>query len=238
MTFFRLECTLNINSDLGQPQPLYFYENSTEFVTTSAGSSKFTLEKMQQIDLYCSSGFRQKSHNITNESLTATCMGEKGFTIANKTMTLRNISCVNYPEHKTKVTNETCLAGKLIEIGFDVHNEWVSLMKICHDVKEASTKWTQHELKPQNMFHQRAVERILFIQGDFYKGMKVDTQYTKYVQRKTIGKILGSKELAEKLVQDNSELYLARGHLAAKADFIFASHQLATFYFINVAPQW
>lgn len=32
--------------------------------------------------------------------------------------------------------------------------------------------------------------------------------------------------------------FLARGHLTAKSDYIFASGQRATFFFTNAAPQW
>lgn len=35
-----------------------------------------------------------------------------------------------------------------------------------------------------------------------------------------------------------STQFLARGHLAAKTDFIYATGQRASFYFINAAPQW
>lgn len=93
-------------------------------------------------------------------------------------------------------------------------------------------------LKPNNAYHQRNVERIFFIQGDFYHGLRPDTLYSKFVQRKTIARILGSEDLASEIILDDSELYLARGHLAAKADYVFASQQLATFYYINAAPQW
>jgi len=32
--------------------------------------------------------------------------------------------------------------------------------------------------------------------------------------------------------------FLSRGHLAANADFVYGSAQRATFWFLNVAPQW
>lgn len=111
-------------------------------------------------------------------------------------------------------------------------------MEICHDVKAAATKWAHITMKPNNAYHQRNVERIYFIQGDFYRGLRVSSLYSKFVQRQTIAQILNSDELATEIVQDDGELFMARGHLTAKADYVLASHQLATFYYINVAPQW
>lgn len=111
-------------------------------------------------------------------------------------------------------------------------------MEICHDNKTGSTLWAHLQLKPNNAYHQRNVARIYFIQGDFYPDLKPMNLYTKYVQRQTIGRTLGSYELASEYVSNTTELYLARGHLTAKADYVLAAHQLATFYYINVAPQW
>ena len=48
-----------------------------------------------------------------------------------------------------------------------------------------------------------------------------------------------SQDLADEYVQDfDSGLFLARGHLAPNADFVFYSWMDATYHFINVAPQW
>lgn len=91
-------------------------------------------------------------------------------------------------------------------------------MEVCHDNRTGSTRWVHYQLKPNNANHQRNVDRIFFIQGDFYHGLYVEDLYRRYKQRETIGRILGSKELANKIVLDDSELYLARGHMAAKAD--------------------
>ena len=45
--------------------------------------------------------------------------------------------------------------------------------------------------------------------------------------------------MADQYVQDfDSDIYLARGHMAPNADFIFYSWMDATYHFINVSPQW
>ncbi|XP_055325389.1 uncharacterized protein LOC129579371 [Sitodiplosis mosellana] len=231
------KCTVNINSDLATPQPLYFYGNTTDLVTTTTGTSQFNLDGKQQIELFCTDGFRSPYDNDIT-MLTATCISGNQFRIKNKLGRLIDAMCNNYPNHTTRYTDRKCVAGNIVEIGFDVLGSWVPVLEICHDVKTATTKWAHHMLKPNNAYHQRNVERIFFIQGDFYRGLKPDSLYSKFMQHKTIGRILGSEELASKIVVNSTDFYMARGHLAAKADYVFASQQLATFYFINAAPQW
>lgn len=58
------------------------------------------------------------------------------------------------------------------------------------------------------------------------------------VQRDTCSAILQSKPLCLNLMPKNGNIFLARGHLAARSDFIYIAHQRATYNFLNVAPQW
>lgn len=84
------------------------------------------------------------------------------------------------------------------------------------------------------------MERPFFTPGDFYPGLNIESLYSNFVQRKTIGRILGSEQIASDIVKpyETSDFYLARGHMVAKADFVLAPLQMSTFYYINVAPQW
>lgn len=220
---------------------MYVYHDSNDFVSTVAGTSEFRLEKKEQIELFCSDGFRPPLNESVKipTTLIAACMGGTKFTIAEKSIELVNAICNSYPNHTTMVSQNMCSAGFLIEIGFNMNGTWRPVLEVCHDRKIDSTKWVHHKIKPNNEFHQRNVPRPMFLQGDFYHGLRPQTLYTKSVQRKTLGQILKSQKLADELIPTEDTLfYLTRGHLAAKADYIFASHQLATFYFINAAPQW
>lgn len=112
------------------------------------------------------------------------------------------------------------------------------MYEVCHDNKTGSTLWAHHQLTPKTQHFQRSVGRIQFLKGNFYKGISPNTLYTKNFQRKTIGMILGSQKIADRIISNKTDLFLSRGHMAAKSDFIFGSQQLLSFYFINVAPQW
>ena len=46
------------------------------------------------------------------------------------------------------------------------------------------------------------------------------------MQRETIGILVGSEELAEDYVEESGDVYMARGHLAPKADFMYTTWQV------------
>lgn len=67
-------------------------------------------------------------------------------------------------------------------------------------------------------------------------GVSADVAYKQIFEKATFTKLLGSSKLADKYI--NQDSYLARGHLAPDEDFLFASWQYATFFYINTVPQW
>lgn len=122
----RKECAVNINSDLATPQPLYFYYNTTEFVTTTTGTSRFHLDGKQKIELFCTDGFRRP---YRNDTLEAACISGNQFQIKNKSGYLIDAVCNNYPNHTTRTTSRVCVGGNIVEIGFNVRGKILSYIQ-------------------------------------------------------------------------------------------------------------
>lgn len=96
----------------------------------------------------------------------------------------------------------------------------------------------RYPLTPFHGSYQRSFPRSSFIQGTFFPGKNIDRLYTRVTQRQTIAKTLGSKQLSYEVVHERGDMFLARGHLAARVDFIYGAQQRSSFWFINCAPQW
>jgi hypothetical protein len=83
------------------------------------------------------------------------------------------------------------------------------------------------------------VERPRFHQSDFFPGRTVDNLYVRNAQRRAVATILNDQPSADRFIEpEPSDIFMARGHIAAMTDFILATEQQATFLFINTAPQW
>jgi len=129
-----------------------------------------------------------------------------------------------------------------IAIGFDTNpgttgTETVTLYS-CHDLTGARTLYSKHMLWDENRNRDHGNDSPQF-NPDSYFDFDVNKYYTMSQQHDTIAELVGSDALADKYVQDfDSGLFLARGHLAPNADFIFYSWMDSSYHFVNVAPQW
>lgn len=108
---------------MGTPQPLYFYHDTTDFVTIETGTTQILLDANEKIDLYCSSGF-QNPFSKQTKMLTAACVSGKRFQIQNKTVNLKNATCISNVDSTTRLSNRKCVAGRTVEIGYNVEGEF------------------------------------------------------------------------------------------------------------------
>uniref|UniRef100_A0A1B6DIQ8 DNA/RNA non-specific endonuclease/pyrophosphatase/phosphodiesterase domain-containing protein n=1 Tax=Clastoptera arizonana TaxID=38151 RepID=A0A1B6DIQ8_9HEMI len=240
------ECVFSPNGDLPDPQPLILQSSTnlevlypnTHLQKSLWGGIK--LYRGEFFDLACpGSTFRDNKKEV----VTATCVKDKSVKIGNSNYILKNLNCSKTPEPTARWTEESCGNGdfKYIEIGYEVEGQFLSLIKVCFDNNERIAIYSVHTEDPSIYSYQRSYPRVSFEQGQFYKdAMKnVNSVYSINKQREQISNILGSKSLGNKYIGGTNDGYfLARGHLSAKADFVYGALQTATFFYVNVVPQW
>lgn len=112
-------CKLNINSDFGEPQPLYLKHDAVGFVSTEDGLNEIHLDANEKLDVFCSNGYRPPLSNKSN-LITVSCISGNRFAIKNKSISFRDIECRNTVSTDTKLTQRKCVTGKTVEIGFYV----------------------------------------------------------------------------------------------------------------------
>ncbi|XP_065362077.1 uncharacterized protein LOC135955646 [Calliphora vicina] len=228
------DCAFRVTGDLHDPAPLFTYHGTYEWlVPTPEGVVE--LKNGQYIDMYCTDSFANPFDN--KSAITAQCLQGLYFLVNGTIFPFSNFSCSAWPNYTARRTGRQCSGGTdLLEVGFEVQGGFLQTMDICHDEINEVTRYVHHVLNPSSSIYQRSVARPRFIEADFYAGKNVDNLYTKVQQNKTISSILGMD--ASPYFNDTIDVFMARGHMGAKTDFIFGSPQRATFLFVNVAPQW
>ncbi|KAJ0179395.1 hypothetical protein K1T71_005107 [Dendrolimus kikuchii] len=233
-------CTIRVNGDLGQPQPVYLHNGN--YLMPTGNTGLIHLNTGEQVYIACTGSSRIMQHpNITmyRATGTATCVADaliSGDDWLSGHSEFGQITCSSHSYHEAQSTSERCFNDNLvIRAGFTVDGVFYPLYWSCFDQKRLEVLYVWYEQNPTNAVHQSNVDRPSWLAGSFFPGVSVNTMYTQATQKQTIGSLVGS-ELADKYVTNSQ--YLARGHLAAKSDFIFATGQRLTFYFINCAPQW
>lgn len=220
-----------MNKGFPDPQPLILIPGTSEFRFPTSASGVVSLNAGESVELFCSSALKNN----------ATCQSNGQFLINGQSQNFSTYVCPKLPVSSVRRTGSTCYGGNpIVEIGFDLGDgRFPKIVTICHDEVNEANIWALNRLTPANNEWQHSFPRPNFqTPPEFFGGKNVDGLYTKNNQRAIFGQILGSQELANELVQLTGDVYLARGHMAAKADYIFGSHMDATFWFVNTAPQW
>lgn len=243
-------CMININKDFAFPEPLlmtHHTEGQKREYLQPINNTKgmIYLNISQQIELHCSHGFKD---NYNGTFLKATCLDRTTFVINYRKTTLKQVSCNRNTFHTTQTIGECKNNGTLVQIGYevksmvpDVNNNieqtFHKLITICMCKLTDRTYWSHNILTKANIGSQNGVPRPSFIMGrDHFTSKGVNGLYSRNNQIEKLTEILGSQISANVLISERQSLN--RGHLTPKADMIMGTFQRATFYFINVQPQW
>ncbi|XP_001844830.2 uncharacterized protein LOC6034530 [Culex quinquefasciatus] len=234
---FAPTCSLNINNQLPIPQPLILHTGTDQFRYPTSNNRLLQLNAGETVELACDNGFNLAPAKNT---IIVSCVFDQTFNYDSTMYQFQEFSCTRNWYSSARDTNEACNQGAtIIEIGFELGTRFPKIMDICHNSESFENHWVKHEFRRAHAGYQQGVARPSWYQGEFYPGVNVNTLYTIVRQRQTIAEILNSQTLADDIVGDTSNgVYMARGHIAARADFIYATHQNATFWFLNAAPQW
>jgi len=239
-------CSISINNDLPEPQPLLLIPGGSKdghgFYLPDGTDDLVKLATGQTVLLACpgnTNGFNNT--NLGIKTAAATCDSGSMFYVNSVSYDFSNFACRSYPFHTARYSGSTCYDGtkRHIEVGFEVESDFYKLIDVCFDDVLYTTLYVQAAIVSGIAGYQSGFPRPSFIQDSFYPiGMSVNTIHTRIKQRETISGLLGSTLLGDQCIDATSDYYLARGHLSAKADYVYGSQQRATFHYVNVSPQW
>lgn len=172
----------------------------------------------------------------------ATCISSINFRIEGKIHSWRDIHCSRTSVATSRYTGKTCKGGKEAEIGFSLGNDnFIPHITFCFDQENQDTLFTHYEVIASISSKTWSTARPLFAEDPgFYNigSQTVNSLYVRNGQRRAINELLGLPVDDKTYIQDGMKYYLARGHLAARAESFYPAQMNATFKYTNAAPQW
>ncbi|XP_065169507.1 uncharacterized protein [Atheta coriaria] len=243
-------CSISLNSDLSDPQPLYLKPDNTltgndAFIEPIDDVGTVNFKANEKLTISCPGGKIKLLGVATTKTLsTASCAQGTNFKIEGKTVPLVNITCSKQAEQILRYTGNSCGNAdyfKEIEMGFNLDDtRFYTQINVCFDDELQDSPYAVFDMTPSIGGYQANYPRPNFKEAGFYNlgKTKLDDLYQRAKQRTTINKQLGLADTDNKYIHATNDYYLARGHLAAKTDFLYGSQQRLTFNFVNAAPQW
>ena len=114
------------------------------------------------------------------------------------------------------------------------------IITVCHDNAIEETFYTNHTLYGKFLHYKSIYERRNnFREGRLYfKSISANDAYRQAKQKKIFSALLTEESSLLDYYNPGDGLYLARGHLAPKADLLYTDWQEASYMYSNVVPQW
>ncbi|ALC44359.1 CG14118, partial [Drosophila busckii] len=233
-------CSFRVNGDVEDPAPLYLLRDAAGKLSYVQPNLEGVVELQpnEVLELHCSGSSSFQAPFAGEHLLHAICQQQQIFMVEGNYYKLSHLLCSKWPEYAVRRTKRSCNGGSnLLEAGFELATEeFLQTYDVCHDEQAEATRYVHHVLYPGSAHYQHSVSRPSFITGGMYGDKDVNEKYKQKTQNITVSEILGMD--ASPYFDISKNVYLARGHLSAKTDFVFGAAQQATFFFVNVAPQW
>ncbi|XP_066149550.1 uncharacterized protein [Euwallacea fornicatus] len=235
-------CTFNVtNKATERYQPIPLFNSSSDYQLAVPYQGTIRLAAGQNISLLCAGNrnyVRQTNANIS----TVTCIEGDVVKLFRNVYKFEEIQCKNAVRGEVRNTKTKCgthaQEGVVFRIGYPPsRTDWLTLISICYIPENGNTLYTRHVIHGKEIkYASKTSYRPFFSTAGEMFNITSSVAYKQAYQKSTFSSILGSSVLASRYI--NRKYFLAKGHLSPDADFLLATEQYSTYYYINVAPQW
>uniref|UniRef100_W8C9U0 Nuclease EXOG, mitochondrial n=1 Tax=Ceratitis capitata TaxID=7213 RepID=W8C9U0_CERCA len=226
-------CTISIPTDLPDPQPVFVTQQGLFRPINQVTE----VQEGEELTLHCA-GKGNVVVPLKQQTVTLVCRGGDFYnTETDEQQTLKDLKCTRIPTSELQVTETTCAdgAGVFYEVGFLVNDNFHSVFTICYDSANEHTIYSRSLVNgaAQSFKINDSTRRAFKADGLRFSTTATNNFYVNKNQKSRFASYFGAKQAFV-----NRTSFLARGHMAPDADFVFSYEQLATYYYANCAPEW
>lgn len=223
--------------------PLIIRPENTTVIYPKHGERTIKFKVGETVEFACPQRQVVVDGTSSTSLVQATCISNTRFTVNGQRFIWSQISCSANPVARGRFLNSNCgTNARLAEIGFQLdNNRFLRTITICFDTVNQTSLYSYYDLTSSVRSSDTTTPRPNFAQDTgFYNtgNRNVNQLYVRGTQRSTINRLIGLAAKNTKYIQNGLTHFLSRGHLTARADFIYGALQNATFRYINAAPQW
>nr|XP_019562274.2 uncharacterized protein LOC109430636 [Aedes albopictus] len=219
--------------------PLFLQSKGSIYTLLEPRGPYFQLKNGEHISLGCASA-KNKISEI-NESLgDVSCVDNQQFEYKGRSLQYTQLNCTSSISSSIKAQNRPCAAGlgRWYDLGFEVLGApFIRYFQSCYNLDKSSVVYSEHDILGASIEKaQINNDRPSFKVGGLKVKARLSTVYTQNSQRARLADLLGSEELAKQYISSSS--FFAKGHLTPDGDAVLNSWAGATYFYINVAPEW
>lgn len=219
--------------------PLFLQQKGTMYNLMQPLGSYFLLKDNEKVVLGCANGKNTISEINVNYA-EVSCIRNAEFKFNGRKLQYDQVNCSSSLSSSIKAQNRPCAAGmgRLYDLGFEVLGiPFVKYFQSCYNLDKASVIYTEHSLLGNSIENAQVNnDRPSFKIGGVKVKPRLPSAYTQNSQRTRLTELLGTEELANRYVSKTS--FFAKGHLTPDGDAVLNSWAGATYFYINVAPEW
>lgn len=184
------------------------------------------------------------SNTASSTSIKITCNNNNFILNDELIIKLRNVQCNMPPKYSVVRQNnhEICYGNNVeVIVGFQTSSgALLETLRLCFDEGLLTTRYVRHKIQSSVSYFQ-CCPRPDFRENNMFNDVnrRVNDIYKPVNHRGVINEILGLPyDDVTYIHRSNNDYILSRGHLAAKADFVYTYQQQSTFTFVNILPQF
>jgi hypothetical protein len=161
------------------------------------------------------------------------------FSINDVAYDFSDIKCLEPPQSTVREAGY-CNTTHVLKgiIGFNLNYEFLEVIEVCYDIRRHMTVHTTHKLNRNVASTETELDRKNYILLELFEAP--DQFYRCKNQIMNLGHLFNSQTHAQKYIDcdKGGDMYLTKGHLVPKSDFLFGFQRKTTSYDIATAPQW